>query len=349
MTYEELARAARGKMGPVCKACPVCNGRACGNHIPGPGAKGTGTVAMRNFEAWKRWRLAMDTIFEQRGNPSTETTVFGRTLSLPVMVAPLGDVRRHYGDVYDDLTYNEMVLTAARDAGTLGWTGDGLNADVHVHACELISRLGGAGVTTIKPWDMDTFMTKLQAALAVKPFAVACDIDGAGLPFLKGQEPPAGPKSIEQLARIVDACHAGGCRFVLKGILTVRGARKAAEAGVDGIVVSNHGGRVLDGVCATAEVLPQIAQAVGDDLTVFVDGGIRSGTDVFRALALGARAVLVCRPVAVAAYGGGAAGVTDLLGQLRGELADAMAMCGANAVGDISRDMLVDAGPQQLP
>lgn len=341
MNYQELAKAARGKMGPVCRACPVCNGRACGNGIPGPGAKGTGTVAMRNYDAWQRWRLGMDTIFEQdAGCPETSVEVLGRKLALPVMVAPLGDVKRHYGDLYDDLSYNEMVLTAAREAGTVGWTGDGLNADVHAHACELVARLDGAGVTTIKPWDMGTFMAKLDMALAAHPLAVATDIDGAGLPFLKGQEPPAGPKSVAQLREIADACHAGGCRFVLKGILTVRGAEKAAEAGADGIVVSNHGGRVLDGVPATAEVLPQIADAVGDSLAVLVDGGIRSGVDVFRALALGAKAALVCRPVAVAAYGGGAEGVRDFLVQLESELADTMAMCGANHVADITRDMV---------
>lgn len=342
MTYAELAKAARGKMGPVCKACPVCNGRACGSAIPGPGAKGTGTVAVRNFEAWQHWRLAMDTIFGQE-DASTETELFGRTFAMPIMVGPLGDVRRHYGDAYDDLTYNEAALMAAHDAGTLAWTGDGLRAEVHENACALIKRLGGTGVTTIKPWDMGTLQGKLARALDAHPLAIACDIDAAGLPFLKGQEPPAGPKDVSQLREIADACHAGGCRFVLKGILTVGGARKAAEAGVDGIVVSNHGGRVLDGVPATAEVLPEIADAVGDSLTVLVDGGIRSGVDVFRALALGAQAVLVCRPMAVALYGGGREGVRDYLRQLQGELADTMAMCGVNRISDISREMVMES------
>lgn len=342
MKYEDLAKLARGKMGLVCRACSVCDGRACRNQIPGPGAKGTGTVAMRNFHAWEHWRLVMDTIFEQSGT-STKTTIFGHELSMPIMVAPLGDVRRHYGDRYDDLAYNDMVLTAAHDVGTLGWTGDGLNDDVHVNACALIDRLGGAGVTTIKPWDMRTVMDKLDRALAVHPFAIAMDIDGAGLPFLKGQEPPAGPKTVAELKQITRACHDGGSRFVLKGILSVCGARKAVEAGADGIVVSNHGGRVLDGVPATAEVLPQIAQAVGDDVVVMVDGGIRSGVSVFRALALGAKAAMVCRPVTVAAFGGGEAGVRDYLGQLREELADTMAMCGAATVDDISRDMVMES------
>lgn len=343
MKYEELAKNARGKMGLVCRACPVCDGRACGSKVPGPGAKGTGTVAIRNFHAWEHWRLVMDTIFQQEGEPSTKVSLFGRELSMPIMVGPLGDVRRHYGDRYDDLAYNDMMLNAAHDAGTLGWTGDGLNADVHVNACRLVKHLGGAGVTTIKPWDMRTLMDKVQMAIDAQPLAIAMDIDGAGLPFLKGQEPPAGPKTVEQLRQVARACHDGGCRFVLKGILSVRGARKAVEAGADGIVVSNHGGRVLDGVPATAEVLPRIAQEVGEDVTVLVDGGLRSGVSVFRALALGADAVLVCRPVCVAAYGGGAQGIEDYLHQLQSELADTMGMCGASTVDDITRDMVVES------
>ena len=91
---------------------------------------------------------------------------------------------------------------------------------------------------------------------------------------------------------------------------------------------------------ATATVLPEISRAVGDDLAVLVDGGIRTGVDVFRALALGASAVLMCRPFVVAMYGGGEQGVRDFLGQLKDELADAMEMCGAETVSDVTDDLV---------
>ena len=204
-------------------------------------------------------------------------------------------------------------------------------------SCDLISKLDGAGVVTVKPWDANTLDAKLAQALAARPAAVAMDIDAAGLPFLKGQNPPAGAKDE---AEVVAACHEEGIPFVLKGVMTPAAAERAARAGADGIVVSNHGGRVLDGVPATALVLPGIADAVGDDLEVLVDGGVRSGLDVFRALALGAKACLVCRPFVVAAFGDGADGVSALLCQLKGELADAMEMCGAATVADIDASML---------
>lgn len=339
MKYSELAAAARGNIGPYCKACPVCDGRGCRNTVPGPGAKGTGTVAIRNYAAWQDVLVNMDTLhapFEA----DTACTVLGRELSLPVMIGPVGDVQRHYGKKYDTVGYNDCVLRAAEREGTLAWTGDGLDAQIMADSCDLISKLDGAGVVTVKPWDANTLDAKLAQALAARPAAVAMDIDAAGLPFLKGQNPPAGAKDEGQVAEVVAACHEEGIPFVLKGVMTPAAAERAARAGADGIVVSNHGGRVLDGVPATALVLPGIADAVGDDLEVLVDGGVRSGLDVFRALALGAKACLVCRPFVVAAFGDGADGVSALLCQLKGELADAMEMCGAATVADIDASML---------
>lgn len=339
MKYSELAAAARRNIGPYCKACPVCDGRGCRNTVPGPGAKGTGTVAIRNYAAWQDVLVNMDTLhapFEA----DTACTMLGRELSLPVMIGPVGDVQRHYGKKYNTVGYNECVLRAAEREGTLAWTGDGLDARIMADSCDLISKLDGAGVVTVKPWDANTLDAKLAQALAARPAAVAMDIDAAGLPFLKGQNPPAGAKDEGQVAEVVAACHEEGIPFVLKGVMTPAAAERAARAGADGIVVSNHGGRVLDGVPATALVLPGIADAVGDDLEVLVDGGVRSGLDVFRALALGAKACLVCRPFVVAAFGDGADGVSALLCQLKGELADAMEMCGAATVADIDASML---------
>lgn len=339
MSYSDLAAAARGNIGPYCKACPVCDGRGCKNSIPGPGAKGSGTVAIRNKQAWDEVLVNMDTLhpyFEA----STATRVLGRDLSLPVMVGPVGDVQRHYGEKYDTESYNECILRAASGAGTLAWTGDGLNADIMTKSCEVIASLGGTGVVTVKPWDADTLAHKLGQALAARPAAVAMDIDAAGLPFLKGQNPPAGAKSESQVAEVASACREAGVPFVLKGVMTVRAAEAAAHAGASAIVVSNHGGRVLDGVPATAAALPAIAGAVGGEVEVLVDGGIRSGLDVFRALALGADACLACRPFVVAAFGGGEEGVRAYLSQLAGELADVMEMCGAPTVAAIDAQMI---------
>jgi L-lactate dehydrogenase (cytochrome) len=130
--------------------------------------------------------------------------------------------------------------------------------------------------------------------------------------------------------------------LVIKGILDVEDARAAAALGADGIVVSNHGGRQLDGVPSTARALPPIADAVGDELTVFADGGVRSGLDVVRMLALGAKAVLLGRAWVYSLAGGGQAGVAHLLQLIEAEMRVAMALTANTNIGSIDRSSLVD-------
>jgi L-lactate dehydrogenase (cytochrome) len=129
--------------------------------------------------------------------------------------------------------------------------------------------------------------------------------------------------------------------LVVKGILDVEDARAAAEIGADGIVVSNHGGRQLDGVSSTARALPSIVEAVGGKLTVLADGGVRSGLDVVRMLALGAKTVLLGRVWAYALAGGGEAGVAHMLQLVEAEMRVAMALTGVTSIGAITRDILV--------
>jgi L-lactate dehydrogenase (cytochrome) len=129
--------------------------------------------------------------------------------------------------------------------------------------------------------------------------------------------------------------------LIVKGILDVEDAVAAHSAGADGIVVSNHGGRQLDGVLSAARALPPIADKLGDSLTVLADGGIRSGLDVIRMLALGARGVLLGRAWIFALAASGEAGVTHLLKLIEAEMRVAMALTGVTRVGAIDRSILV--------
>ncbi|MGM9661733.1 MAG: alpha-hydroxy-acid oxidizing protein [Oscillospiraceae bacterium] len=334
MTYQEVLAQARECSGPYCKACPVCNGVACKNTVPGPGAKGLGVGAIRNYQGWQDIALNMDTICDNRP-VDLRAELFGRSFDLPVFAGPVGAMKLHYGEKYDDLTYNDILVSAAEKAGIAAFTGDGTNPAVFAGAVEAIRCSGGAGIPTVKPWDMKTTFEKLEAAKAADPIAIAMDIDAAGLPFLQGLTPPAGSKTVEELREIARCAERP---FILKGIMTVKGAEKALAAGASAIVVSNHGGRVLDQCPATAEVLEEIVAAVGDKLTVLVDGGIRTGVDVFKALALGAKGVLIARPYVTMVYGGGEEGVRLYTEKLAAELADTMRMCGVHTLSEITRD-----------
>ena len=336
MTYQQVLENARTCIGPYCKACNDCNGKVCRNTMPGPGAKGEGTGFIRNAEKWREICVNMDTICEN-SQVDTSFTLFGRTFEIPAFAAPVGAMQLHYGDKYDDLTYNDILVSACADAGIAAFTGDGTNPAVMEGALHAITAAGGLGVPTVKPWNMETVFAKLDAVRRADPMAVAMDIDAAGLPFLKGLTPPAGSKTVEELRQIIDYAKKP---FIIKGIMTVRGALKALEAGASGIVVSNHGGRVQDQCPSTAEVLPAIADAVGGKLTILVDGGLRSGTDIFKALAMGADGVLIGRPFVTMVYGGGSEGPAVLVKKLQAELADTMAMCGAHCLADIKRSMI---------
>ena len=334
MNYAECLELARGKMGNYCKACPECNGRACKNQMPGPGAKGIGDTAIRNYDKWKEIRVQMDTLVEKRPI-DTSLSLFGKNFQYPFFAGPVGAVNMHYGDSLNDVSYNDILVSSCAEFGIAAFTGDGMDSNVMMAATEAIKKAGGLGIPTVKPWNVEMVREKMALVKDAGAFAAAMDIDAAGLPFLKNFNPPAGSKSVEELREIVKAA---GVPFIVKGIMTVKGALKAKEAGAAAIVVSNHGGRVLDQCPATAEVLEEIAKAVDGSMKIFVDGGIRSGTDVFKALALGADSVIIARPFVTAVYGGGREGVEAYIQKIGSELADTMAMCGVSSISEITRD-----------
>lgn len=336
MNYQEVVTNARTCIGNFCKACNECNGKVCKNQIPGPGAKGVGDTAIRNYDKWKEVRIQMDTLVENKPI-DTSLELFGKTFKYPFFAGPVGAVKLHYGDKYDDLQYNNILVSACADAGIAAFTGDGTNPEVIKGAAAAIKAKNGAGIPTIKPWNFDTVHEKMELVKEAGAFAVAMDVDAAGLPFLKNMTPPAGSKTVEELKEIVDDA---ALPFIVKGVMTVKGALKAKEAGAAAIVVSNHGGRVLDQCPATAEVLCEIVDAVGGSMKILVDGGIRSGVDVFKALAMGADGVLIARPFVTAVYGGAEEGVQAYVDKLGAELEDAMKMCGASCLEEITRDMV---------
>lgn len=334
MNYSECIEQARERIGNYCKACPECNGKACRNQMPGPGSKGIGDTAIRNYDKWKDIRLQMDTIAENK-TVDTSLELFGKTFQYPFFAGPVGAVQLHYGDCQTDVTYNDILVSACAEYGIAAFTGDGVDSNVMVAATKAIQKTDGIGIPTVKPWNLDTIKEKMNLVHTSKAFAVAMDIDAAGLPFLKNLDPPAGSKTVEELRQIIKLA---GAPFIVKGVMTVKGALKAKEAGADAIIVSNHGGRVLDQCPATAEVLEAIANAVGDSMKILVDGGIRCGADVFKALALGADGVVIARPFVTAVYGGEKEGVRSYIEKIGSELEDTMKMCGVSSLNEINRD-----------
>ena len=332
MTYQEVRENARKKLAPACRVCRECNGVACRGEIPGAGGKGTGRSFIRNCSCLADIRIAMNTLYENKGqDPSVE--LFGRTFRYPIFAAPIGAINTNYPDALNDETYSRALINGTIAAGCAAFTGDGVKDCYFTDPLIPLKEAGGIGVPTIKPWELDNVLQRVRWAEEAGAMALAMDIDAAGLIILINAGKPVYPKGLAEMKAIIGSTK---LPFVIKGVMTLEGARLALDAGAYGIVVSNHGGRVLEDAAAPYEILPQIRQLVGDRMKIFVDGGIRTGADVFKAIALGADAVLVGRPYVTAAYGGEAEGVRLYTEKLGSELRDAMLMSGCATLRDIT-------------
>ena len=166
---------------------------------------------------------------------------------------------------------------------------------------------------------------------------MANDVDAVTSANMRFFGQPLEVERLKNLKYIISSIH---LPFIVKGIMSPDEALLCLEAGAKGIVISNHGGRILDGMASPLSVLPEIAAVVKNRLTIFIDGGIRHGEDVLKALALGADAVLIGRPAAIANIGGYAEGVTLLLDTLNQELQDAMMITGVPDLQHISSNIL---------
>ena len=337
MEYAEVLEQARKRIGPKCKACPVCNGLGCGNTMPGPGSKAPGNGAHDNYMAWRGIKLNMDTMVPN-GPVDTSTELFGRTFDFPLMTAPIGSIRMQFNPTDDVADFNEKCLAACETRGILHAFGHGLERRVWECAIASGRNHGNNAIPVFNPDTPEAIgeLMKLYEG-GILPPVMCLVIDSAGLPHLRKLHVNSGTKTIEEVRAIKEMAKTP---LIVKGVMTAETAEKAVEAGADAIVVSNHGGRVLAETPGTAQVLPEIVAAVKGKTKILVDGGIRSGLDVFKALAMGADLCLICRPVLISYYGGGQEGIECYLDKIRGELSDTMYMCGARKIADITEKMI---------
>jgi 4-hydroxymandelate oxidase len=357
LDLEALEAAARARLDP-----------GVYDYIAG-GADAERTLA-DNLAAWSRPRLR-PRVLRDVSRVSTATSLLGSEVPTPMAVAPMAYHRMAHPDgeaasaagaasagaLYVLSTQATMsveeVAAAAPDAvrwfqvyvvRDRGWTADlvaraaaagyralVLTVDVPLLGNRLRDLRNDFRLPTgLKPANAPPVGAARQRELAVDVLAQAGQFD-----------PALTPETIGWLA------DRSGLPVVVKGVLRADDAIACVDAGASGVVVSNHGGRQLDTVVATADALAEVAGAVGDRAEVYVDGGIRRGTDVLKALALGARAVLIGRPVLWGLAVEGSTGVERVLAGLTGELRLAMALCGAVTLAQLTPDLL--AGRASAP
>ncbi len=337
LTWDIIRNNARKKFYIACKACVVCDGLECAGKVPGIGGIGTGSSFTENLTALARYQINLRTIHEVK-IPDTSVELFGHKLALPVLAAPITGMETNLAGGMDEREYADAILDGCLECGTLGMVGDGANPKKYLIGLEAIKKRGGLGIPIFKPREYNLDIIKrFKAAEDAGAIAVGIDIDAASFKTmtLKGQA--VGPKTIQELQELKSHLK---IPFILKGIMNVESALAAIEAGADAIVVSNHGGRVMDHMPGTAEVLPEITNAVGGRIKVLVDGGIREGTDILKMLALGADAVMIGRPVCIAAFGAGQEGVSFYLREKLNELKKAMILTGCGSICHIDPSVI---------
>lgn len=333
---------AKERMKGSCRVCPVCDGRACAGEVPGMGGLGSGTSFKNNVRALAALNINMSLIHEVK-EPSTAIAWLGLNLSMPITASPIGGMF-NFREAVSEEAYVASVLDGCLASGTIGCTGDGPAPAIFASALVAVKERQGRGIPFIKPWENKELDEKIDLALEAGCGILGMDIDAAGLVTLRKMGRPVAPRPVRDLEKIIRNVHGKGGRFILKGIMTPADALSALEAGADGIVVSNHGGRVLDYTPGTAEVLPEIARAVKGRLSIMLDGGVRTGSDVFKMLASGADIVGVGRPISIAAIGGESEGVRICLETMRNELAQVMLMTGCPNLASITEKALYRPG-----
>ena len=332
MTYKEVLDNARSRS-TLCKVCPECNGLACKGMVPGPGGKGDGKSFTNCLSYLKNIDIMMNPIFDNSAGQDSSIELFGRTLSMPVMAAPCGGAKMNFGSTLTEFEMTEAMVLGALAAGTLSFTPDAPQDEMYLNGIEMTKRTGGLAVPTIKPWANERILHHIGLAEDAGAVAVCCDVDSAGLVNLKLLGKPVDPKSAKDLELLIRSTN---LPFIIKGVVTPEAVKLAADLGAYGVVISTHGGRIIPDAPATASVIAECRAAVGDRIKIFVDGGIRTGGDVYKCIALGADAVLIGRPVCHAAIGGYAEGVELYFNKILGELHDNMLITGCNTLTDIT-------------
>ncbi len=331
---KQVRARAKELLGSYCRVCPVCDGRACAGQLPGMGGAGSGSSFMNNVRALSELKFNLR-VLHGVSEPDTSTEIFGQKLSLPVLAAPVTGMKHHLGEPVSEDEYAQAVLLGCRDAGSMGCVGDGTQPEFLEAGARALGAVEGRGLAFIKPWPGQEFFDALDKV--PNAVAVGSDLDGVGFALLRARENPVKPWPPSKLKEVIARA---GRPFIVKGVMTPDEAELCAQAGAAGIVVSNHGGRVLDMTPGSAQVLPAIARAVKGSLTILADGGVRSGGDVLKMLALGAEAVLIGRPVIVAAVGGGSESVAAYLDTLQKELATAMILTGVARADEAGPEIL---------
>ena len=333
--WKEVEETAREKFGnQTCWVCKICDGVHCASGVPGMGGVGNKMPSFQdNILALAEIQI-IPRFIRSDFRADTSIEILGFRLDHPVMAAPMTGAVTNMNHSISEYDFADFLLQGVSQSGGIGWIGDGATPDKYLTVMKALENTNGRGCAIFKPRsDWNELKKRFRLAEEIRVASVGIDIDAVSFKTMKMKKQKTQSYSIDDLKRIRDMTK---LPFFLKGILSTEDALAAVEAGMDGIIISNHGGRVLESSPGTARVIEEISGTVKGKLSILADGGIRSGQDIFKMLSLGAEAVLVGRPIAIAAVGGGVQAVENLFEKYARELRETMHLCGTACLEDIT-------------
>ena len=256
MNYKDMLKEARENLNGSCRVCKACNGVVCAGEVPGMGGKETGSAFIQNFKSLQDVKINMRVIHNV-SNPDTSIELFGKKMKAPIFAAPITGTSINMGGKISEKEYITSVVEGCVASGIFPMVGDTAIDSFLLDNLDVLKENDGQGIVFIKPWENHDIINKIKLAEEAGAFAVGVDVDACGLVTLSMHGKTVVPKDVKALKELKAATK---LPFIVKGIMTVEDAMLAVEAGVDAIVVSNHGGRVLDCTPGAADVLPAIAK-----------------------------------------------------------------------------------------
>jgi isopentenyl diphosphate isomerase/L-lactate dehydrogenase-like FMN-dependent dehydrogenase len=346
MTLTEVRRNSKDKLKGVCGVYKVCDGqpgKLCvgqkyGEPI-GMGGAGKGLGFWANTKELDEIKL-IPRLITPHFEPKMKTSIFGHDIEIPILSSSLSGVKASMGGSISEFEFACSVLSGAKDAGTLGLIGNTAIDGEELTGIKAVENVGH-GIPILKPQSNQRLLELIIMAEKAKAYAVGVDVDGCGSTVWEKWGKPVYKKSASDLKELVDSTD---LPFIVKGIMCPEDALEVMDLGIAGIDVSNHGGRVLDSTQGVAEVLPEIVNAIKGKVTITAGGGVRTGFDVLKMLALGADGVLIGRDIVRAALGGGSQGVKLHFDYLRGDLRRGMLLTNCKSIDDIDGRILVRPG-----
>ncbi|HON56197.1 MAG TPA: alpha-hydroxy-acid oxidizing protein [bacterium] len=338
ITDDQIKHTARRKLYGICAVCKNCNGVICAGQMPGIGSVGTGQTFINNYESLRKINIKQRVI-HSINEINTSIKFLDYTLSSPIMIAPVTGMETNLKGCISELDYARIVIGGACKSGTIAFVGDGASTNKYKIIFQAINEFNGWAIPIFKPRNYDReLLERFDAAKKYGVKTVGMDIDALMFTTMLLRGKNTRSRNIEELKYLIKKSE---LNFILKGIMSKEDALAAVETGASAIIVSNHGGRTIDNLPATIDVLPEIIEAVTPSkIPVLIDGGFRSGEDIFKALALGASAVLIGRPLIFYAIGGGEAGVKLYINNLKKQLEKTMILTGCENINSIKNNNL---------